>query len=255
MKKHFKICPQIISRLFFRLDSKPILSLISSLISCLISCLISAGVFLFFFALASVLTAPKASAQTAALEAYSDPESFLLSRKDKLFELHEADLDEAEQNRRLCRIMEESFEMPHITKYVLGRHWRKITEDQRRDFALFFKQAMIRQVQVYREMFEESIEESHFEVKSQREAKPGIYNISTLVILPSGQINNVQWNIKKTAPGQYKIRDISVEGISFIINFRQSYSSLIRSKGGFDPFLEHLREKANFSPGENPCRP
>ena len=183
----------------------------------------------------------------------SDPASFLLSQKDILFRLHEADLTEEEQERQLDLVLEENFAMPQITRYVLGRQWKKITEDQKQRFACIFKRVMIGQVQLYRELIGDALSESQIQIKSQKEARPGLYSLATVIISPSGKATNVSWRIRQTKAGRHQIRDISIEGVSLIVNMRQSYKSLIRAKGGFEPFLEDMREKAGLSADEDAC--
>ena len=206
-------------------------------------------------AAAAGLPARKAPAQAADLGVYPDPASFLLSKKERIFKLHGGadDLSGEELDCQLSLMIEEIFDTPFITRYTLGRHWKKITEWQRSEFALLFRRIMIQQIQSYRKIFKDSISESRLEVKDVQEKKPGFYGISSLIIPPSGKAAEVQWIVKDMGGGKYKVRDISVEGISIIVNQRHSYASLIRSLGGFEPFLERLRERAGPFPEHVLC--
>ena len=189
-----------------------------------------------------------------AQEAYpSDPASFFLNQQERIFKLHQMDLTKEEQRRHIGVILEESFAAPQIERHVLGRHGRRLAEEQKRRFSCLFKQAMIQQIQAYGEIIGDKLLETQIKIKGHREKKSGLSALYTEVIPPGGQPIEVIWKLRRTAEGRYQVLDISIEGISIVLTLRNTYSSLIQKSGGFEPFLDLLREKTSPPASEADC--
>ncbi|HWI26336.1 MAG TPA: ABC transporter substrate-binding protein [Stellaceae bacterium] len=149
-------------------------------------------------------------------------------------------LSEAELKQRLGAIAEKDFDAPRIAKFVLGRYWRTASEAERQQFIQAFENYM---VQVYASRFRQ-YGGAQFKVTGERQDGQTSM-VTTDIAQPNGQPAHVIWQVVQT-PSGYKIIDVSIEGISQAVTYRQEFSSVIEQNGGrIAALTQQLRQKAN----------
>jgi phospholipid transport system substrate-binding protein len=149
-------------------------------------------------------------------------------------------LSEAQLKQRLSKIAEQDFDAPRIAKFVLGRYWRTASEQERQQFVQAFEAYM---VQVYASRFRQ-YGGAQFKVTGERQEGQTTM-VTTDIDRPNGQPAHVVWQVAKTPDG-YKITDVSIEGISQAVTYRQEFSSVIEQNGGrIAALTQQLREKAS----------
>jgi len=149
-------------------------------------------------------------------------------------------LSEAELKQRLGAIAEKDFDAPRIAKFVLGRYWRTASEAERQQFIQAFENYM---VQVYASRFRQ-YGGAQFKVTGERQDGQTSM-VTTDIAQPNGQPAHVIWQVVQTPTG-YKIIDVSIEGISQAVTYRQEFSSVIEQNGGrIAALTQQLRQKAN----------
>jgi len=149
-------------------------------------------------------------------------------------------LSEAELKQRLGAIAEKDFDAPRIAKFVLGRYWRTASEAERQQFIQAFENYM---VQVYASRFRQ-YGGAQFKVTGERQDGQTSM-VTTDIAQPNGQPAHVMWEVVQT-PSGYKIIDVSIEGISQAVTYRQEFSSVIEQNGGrIAALTQQLRQKAN----------
>jgi phospholipid transport system substrate-binding protein len=144
----------------------------------------------------------------------------ILNDKDGSSELHK---------RQFRELAEQSFDIPKIAQFTLGRYWRTATDDEKARFLQAFKAYM---VDVYWTRFNSYAGEVFQATKSQDQGN-GTILVTTEIQRPdSGKPPvKVLWSLVPFGES-FKIRDASLEGVSQALTYRDEFSSIIERSGG-----------------------
>jgi phospholipid transport system substrate-binding protein len=150
---------------------------------------------------------------------------------------------ETERNERINRfraMFVENFAVRSIGKFVLGRFWKKASEEERKEYLGLFEDLM---VVSYVDRFAQYAGEA-LKVKSARAEKKNTATVFSLIERPGGaKAIRVNWRVG-TNGKIYKILDVVVEGTSMSNTLRSDFSSIVRRKGGkVAGLIEELRIK------------
>ena len=175
------------------------------------------------------------SAQGAILE---DSKSFVNELGRKAIETLTDGAASPEQVRADFRkLLEEGFDVPKISEFVLGRIGRQATPDQKKRFLDLFK---TRLEHSYAARFKDYKGVS-FTVENGRVESDGGAVINSVIQKPGGPASSIDWKIYKNKENQLKIYDVTVEGVSMSQTLRSDYSSAFIGTGSnMDKFLESL---------------
>ena len=195
----------------------------------------TARIVAFLLALA-VVAAPSRAADDAA--------GFITDLGQRTVQILAAKIPESERETRFRAIFEEGFDVPAISRFVLGQYWRTASEAQRQDFVALFEAYV---VHAYAVRFNEYAGQQLQVIAARAEGDDSSL-VQSRIAQPSGAPPlKVDWRVGKTAKG-YKINDVVVEGVSMAVTQRQEFASVIQRNGGqIDALLKLLREKAGQS--------
>jgi len=174
--------------------------------------------------------------------AADDAGSFISQAADSVLNLaRDKSLSHEQLKQHLRAIADKDFDMPRIAQFVLGRYWKTASEAERQQFVQAFEDYM---AQVYASRFRE-YSGATFKVTGQRQESNATM-VMTQIERPNGQQPaKVVWQIAKT-PDSYKIVDVTIEGISQAVTYRQEFSSVIEQNGGrVSALTQQLRQKAS----------
>ena len=143
----------------------------------------------------------------------------------------------AEREFAFRNILVEGFHIRTISRFVLGRHWRKATAAQRQAYDDVFVDFIVR---VYASRFD-SYDGEQFEIlQAVKSEVEGDTIVRTQILTPSGGSPiGVDYRVR-VIEGGYKVVDVTVEGISMLHTHRIEFASVIKRKG-MDGFLDELR--------------
>jgi phospholipid transport system substrate-binding protein len=149
--------------------------------------------------------------------------------EDAISMLTVKDITKAERAERFRTLMLKNFAMKGIAKFVVGRHWRKASDEEKSEYLKLFEDLM---VVTYAERFEkysgEKLLVKRVEVRNKKDAL--VY--TTMVKANDGaKPLKVDWRVRQKS-GVYTIIDVMVEGISMIMTQKSEFSSFIKSNGG-----------------------
>lgn len=148
-----------------------------------------------------------------------------------------------EQRETVFRnLLRQGFDLPFLGRFVLGRHWRTATPEQRNDFQQVFEEYIL---STYSYRLGGYAGET-FTVLSARAAGSKDTMVSTRIARPSGPPVKADWRVRVIA-GQYKIIDIMVEGVSMAVTQRSEFASVIK-RNGFEGLLTALRARVDRFP-------
>ena len=153
--------------------------------------------------------------------------------------LNDPQISQAQFTQRLHKIAEEDFDVPRIARFVTGRYWRDANENERQQFVKAFTDYM---VSVYAQRFGQYRGSAGFKVTGQRQEGDNTL-VSTEIQRSNGPPAKVVWQVAKSG-GSFRIVDVSIEGVSQALTYRQEFDSVIAQRGGRLPGLtEELRQK------------
>jgi phospholipid transport system substrate-binding protein len=173
--------------------------------------------------------------------AADDAASFIAQTGDAVLSLaRDRNLSDEQLKERLRTITAQDFDSPGIAQFVLGRHWRSASDAEREQFVKAFEEYM---VQVYATRFRQ-FSGAVLKVVGQRQDGQSAV-VSTEIEQASGQPPaKVIWQVAKQ-PNGFKITDVSIEGISQAVTYRQEFSSVIEQHGGqVSALTQELLQKA-----------
>jgi phospholipid transport system substrate-binding protein len=148
-------------------------------------------------------------------------------------------LTAADRETRFRGLLVADFDMPGISKFVLGRYWKIATPDQQTEFQKLLEDLL---VQSYAKVFAQYGGEK-FKVTNARGNDDGSMIVNSTIDRPNGDIIRLDWRVEDQS-GASKITDLLVEGVSLRTTHRSDVSSAIQSNGGtVKGMLDALREK------------
>jgi phospholipid transport system substrate-binding protein len=154
--------------------------------------------------------------------------------------LGNVDLTEAQKEENFRRLFGDAFDLPAISRFVLGRYWRDASEAQRQDFMAAFEELqMQRFLPQFAKYDDKTIKVDSIQADA---ASPDVYKVSSRISRPEGEPIAVVWRIRD-AGESYKILDIVAEGVSMAISLRHEYAEVAKAKG-VDGLIKDMRDKS-----------
>ncbi len=167
--------------------------------------------------------------------------AFLESLTQDVFaKLGDPSLSRTEKERDLRSLFRQNFDVPAISRFVLGKHWRKASTAERQDFVDAFEEMNARQ---FIAMVGKFSEEMFSVVKVRQDAaKPSLSLVSTEIGQSEGEPISAVWRIRNK-DDQHKVLDIVIEGVSMAITLRHEYGAVVKTDG-VDGLIAIMREKS-----------
>lgn len=171
-----------------------------------------------------------------------EAQSFIVDLGDRVIEeLTPKGLKRAERETRFRSILNDHFAVDAIGQWVLGRYWRKANKAQREQYLELFENLIIA---TYVNRFENYKGQTFSVQKAVMKGGKDAIVSSRINQTDGSPPVKVDWRVKRTKSGSYKIVDVIVEGISMGQTQRSEFASVIRENGGsIDAFLDRLRER------------
>ena len=146
----------------------------------------------------------------------------------------------AEREAAFRDLMGRGFDIPIVTRFVLGRHWRTATDDQRAEFTAVLLDFLAR---VYASRFDSySYGGEVFTVHAAIADESGDTIVRARVSRPSGA-DPVELDFRvRPKDGGHRVVDLYVEGISMLLTHRAEFASVINRKG-IDGLLGDIRAR------------
>ncbi|HEY8516367.1 MAG TPA: ABC transporter substrate-binding protein [Candidatus Binatia bacterium] len=167
------------------------------------------------------------------------PRAFIQETADEVLAvLKDGSLSSDQKLRRIEDIAYARFDFDTIAKLVLARNWRKLTPEQQKEFIEEFK----RHLSVTYGRNIESYRNETIEITGDREEARGDWTVKSKIIRGGGDDILVDYRLRKSDAGQWKVIDVTIEHVSLVANFRSQLQDIVASRG-VDEMLRLLREK------------
>lgn len=148
-----------------------------------------------------------------------------------------------EQREAVFRsLLREGFDMDFIGRFVLGKHWRAMSPEQRAEYLEVFTEYVL---QTYSRRFGGYAGQT-FAVVGARPAGQQDVIVQTRIDQPSGPPIFADWRVR-VAPGGYRIVDVMVEGVSMAVTQRSEFGAVVQ-RDGVAGLIEALRARTQMLP-------
>ena len=182
---------------------------------------------------------------TPAVHAAVSPEQLVHQTTNQILKTIKAHREEyAKDHDKLYQLAEEKvlpyFDFVRMSQWVLGRNWRTASEQQRTRFVTLFRDLLVR---TYSTALLQYTDQKIIYLPVN--AAPGATQmlVRTEVQQSSGAPDiPIYYSFYKNRNGDWKVYDVSIDGVSLVTNYRSVYAEKIRREG-MDALLDSLSER------------
>lgn len=191
-------------------------------------------------ALSGLLLLLTASAPLRA-EGPEEAQQLVKETADKVLVRLKSDQERLKANPDLIYPLVEDLVLPHfdferMSQWVLGKNWRQASEEQRSRFTVEFRNLLVR---TYAKALLEYTDQAITYLPVQPGSDPDRVTVRTEISQKgSSQAIPINYGMYRRE-GEWKVYDISVEGVSLVTNYRSSFATEIR-QGGIDRLIARL---------------
>lgn len=181
-----------------------------------------------------------APAQVRAEDFSKNAETFVRGLADRAIQaLTPKDITRKERIERFRKLLHDSFDVPVIGRWVLGRYWDRASKDEQDEYMRLFEDLI---VVTYVDRFAEYTGES-LKVGESSMLEPTVAVVKSEITQSVGEPVRVEWRLR--APGgNLKIVDVLVNGTSMSVTQRSDFGSVINRNGGeIKGLLTALRDR------------
>jgi phospholipid transport system substrate-binding protein len=154
--------------------------------------------------------------------------------------LNDKQRSDVEREKQFETLVDQNFDLPRISRFVLGLSWRSASDQEKQQFNQAFRTYLI---DFYWGRFRQYSGQS-FKVIGEQAQSPTLTIVNTQIVQPSGQPPaRVDWTVVKEGDG-FKIIDVSIEGISQVLTYRQEFAAVIqRNDGDVGALINAINQK------------
>ena len=181
------------------------------------------------------------------------PQQLIETAARELLEALDADRARARSDPSHVRKLVDEILLPHFdtdysARLVLGKHWRNATSEQRDRFVAAFYQSLLRN---YGSALAEFTADRMTVLPFRGDPSSGQATVRTEVKRSDGTRVPVNYTLRATPEG-WKAWDVTIEGISYVRNFRNDVGAEIDQRG-FEALIRRL-ETENRGGAQKPAR-
>ncbi len=174
----------------------------------------------------------------------AEAEKFILALADQALEVLRDDTTTLEEREaRLHVLLRNGFALEVIGRYVVGRHWRKMSPVQQSDYQNLFSQWTLK---TYSGRLGGYSGQTFEVVKTVNTGKKDIFVRTRMHQADHGKPIAVDWRVRKNGDS-YVIIDVVVEGISMLVTQKAEFAALLK-KHGIEGLIEMLRARLSKLP-------
>ena len=169
-----------------------------------------------------------------------EPDVFVQSTVNRAAKTLSGNFTKEERIEKLKIIASETVDIKGIGYYTLGSYRKSINDDQIRKYEILFEQYFLKS-------FSSRLAEysnPEIEVVSKKKINENYTMVSSILVSTEQRPEiKIDWRIYTKDPGNPKIRDLIIEGLSLARTQKEEFSSIIQSNDGDINFLFASLEK------------
>ena len=125
--------------------------------------------------------------------AIGDPGSYVISTTEKAIKtLTDESIDPQEKEVRFGKLFDENFDIPSISRFVLGKYWKSATTTQKKEFIVTFRNYIVK---TYSSRFSEYTGEKLTLINSENESNPKLFIVHTALNREDAPPIKVDWRV------------------------------------------------------------
>ena len=154
--------------------------------------------------------------------------------------LSDNELEPEDRRAGFKRLIGGHFDLTGISRFVLGRHWKRATDAERKEYSELFEKYVISSVDRKLSSYAgETLEVGVARTKGETAAV-----VTSQIVRPTANPVRVDWRLR-FSDGDWRIIDMVVEGVSLALTHRNEFDAVIKQGGGqISALLRRLREQA-----------
>jgi phospholipid transport system substrate-binding protein len=170
----------------------------------------------------------------------TNPVAFIDNLANRTLKILEQHLPAPEREQRFKALLLENFDMPRISRFVLGRYWLTGTAQEKEEFQKLLPDYV---AQSYSNRFANYTGETLKVTGSRLAGQDTTVVRSRIDSTSGGPPVNVEWRVVQ-AGSDFRIVDVSVDGVSLVLTHRDEFAAVVEREGGGVSTLNRLlREK------------
>lgn len=138
---------------------------------------------------------------------------------------------------RLAPVIKATFDLPFISKIVVGRYWRSFSEQEKTKFVETFSRLSIA---TYAGRFD-GYSGERFTIVSTKELPKTYTMVRSLLIKPDGEQVELDYVLHET-DNEWRVINVIADGVSDLSLKRADYTTFLKKKG-INALLDKLEEK------------
>ena len=185
----------------------------------------------------------------AAAGAAEAPDVLVRRTADEMFAALRAERDLiAKEPGRIYELVDDivlpHFDFERISRWVLGKHWRQASPDQRARFTAEFKTLLVR---TYATALNEYTDQPIVYLPLRPGKDPAEATVRTEVDQPGGFPIPIDYSLA-LSDHHWLVYDVAIDGVSLVANYRTSFGNEIR-QWGLDRLIETLANRNRQAAG------
>ena len=192
----------------------------------------------FFLTLLFIFAVPNISNNLLAAD---DPGQYVMKMTQSAINtLTDKSISQNSKETQFGELFDKNFDVPSISRFVLGKYWKQASLDQKKNFIKAFRNYVVK---TYSSRFNEYSGEQLKLVNYENESNPKIFLVHTVLERQDAPVIKVDWRIGKKKD-TFVILDIVIEGISLAVTQRSEFVGVIeQNNGSIDKLISLLIEK------------
>ena len=171
-----------------------------------------------------------------------DINSMVKKKVSVIFDLlGKQDIEKNERNEKIVGELNEIMDFKLAAYLSLGKHWKKISKTQKKEFVETFQQYInnyiVEKIDLYTNQ-KIDIGDSKIVKKGRAELEIGI--------LSGGETLQVNFKLRKNKKKEWRVYDVDIEGVSLITTFRSQFYGVLKNSS-FKELLEKLKNQTEQS--------
>lgn len=160
--------------------------------------------------------------------------------KEVIEKVSDENLSVSERHLNFKNLYLTAFDNYYISRFVLGRHWKKMDSNLRSNFVESFNNYL---VSTYAPKFKGW--EGTFKATDSL-LENNYYNVRMDLINKEGPVLKLQWKMYLDKNKKFKILDVNLDGVSMLVTQRAEFSSVIKNNPkGVLGLIEAMQKKSS----------
>ena len=190
-------------------------------------------------ALVVLLLVVAAPPQPAQAQSAADARALVQNLADRALKiLADKSISKASREAEFAKLFIKNFHTRSIGVFVLGRHWRRATAAQRKEYLAVFQRLIVKTYTIRLSQYAGE----QFRVRKATGPDGGAYSVDSVVLQPGRAAIPLRWSIRRARAG-LKIVDVVIENLSMAQTQRDEFAAILRRRGSIDGLIKALQEK------------